>query len=435
MSLFSSLKREQKEAVAILQIGTFLEYFDLMLYLHMAVLLNDLFFPKSDPHNTSLLSAFAFCSTFVFRPFGALIFGYIGDTIGRKSTVIITTMMMAISCVIMANLPTYAQIGIYASWLVTLCRIFQGFSSIGEIIGAEVYITEITKPPIQYFLVALVRVFSIFGTVVALSVASFVIMFGFNWRIAFWIGACIAVIGSIARLRLQETPEFLDMKRRIKTSIENSGHNVLEKSAKTIKNNHLIWKEKIKRKTVLSIFLIYCAYPTCFYFCYMYCGSILKNEFLFTAEQIIHQNLLVSLIQLLIYFLLSFLSQRIPPLKILKIKSFIFLPFLLILPIVLNNVTTSSSILIVQIISVSLVLSEIPAAAILMTYLPIFKRFTYSSFTYALSRAIIYIITSFGLVYLTEWFGHSGLLIIMIPVSLGYLWGVLYFEKLEQGCF
>jgi len=115
MAIFSSLNRHQKEAIGLLQIGTFLEYFDLMLYVHMAVFLNELFFPKTDPHTSALLAAFAFCSTWVLRPFGALIFGWIGDNIGRKSTVVITTMMMALSCVIMASAPTYAQIGIGAA--------------------------------------------------------------------------------------------------------------------------------------------------------------------------------------------------------------------------------------------------------------------------------------------------------------------------------
>lgn len=67
------LTKEQKWAVGLLSIGTFLEYFDLMLYVHMAVLLNELFFPKFDPFIASLLTAFAFCSTFVFRPVGAMI--------------------------------------------------------------------------------------------------------------------------------------------------------------------------------------------------------------------------------------------------------------------------------------------------------------------------------------------------------------------------
>ncbi|MFP3017425.1 MAG: MFS transporter [Candidatus Tisiphia sp.] len=144
-----SLTREQKEAVGLLSIGTFLEYFDLMLYVHMAVLLNELFFEPTDPKTASVMSAFAFCSTYVLRPFGALLFGWIGDNYGRKHTVVITTFMMSISCIAMANLPTYAQIGITASWLVTICRIVQGLSSMGEVVGADIYVIEITKPPIQ----------------------------------------------------------------------------------------------------------------------------------------------------------------------------------------------------------------------------------------------------------------------------------------------
>ncbi|WP_341757768.1 MFS transporter [Candidatus Tisiphia endosymbiont of Ditula angustiorana] len=88
-----SLTREQKEAVGLLSIGTFLEYFDLMLYVHMAVLLNELFFPKYDPHTAAILSGAAFCSTYLLRPFGAIIFGWIGDNIGRKSTVVITILL------------------------------------------------------------------------------------------------------------------------------------------------------------------------------------------------------------------------------------------------------------------------------------------------------------------------------------------------------
>ena len=142
-----------------------------MLYVHMAVLLNELFFPKTDPFTASLISALSFCSIFIFRPFGALIFGYIGDNIGRKNTVVITTFLMATSCIIMANLPTYAQIGITASWLITICRALQGVSSMGEVIGAEIYLTEITKPPIQYAAVSIITVFATIGGCAALTVA------------------------------------------------------------------------------------------------------------------------------------------------------------------------------------------------------------------------------------------------------------------------
>ena len=80
------LSRAHTEAIGLLALGTFLEYFDLMLYIHMAVFLNELFFPVTDPHTATLLSAFVFCTTFIFRPFGALLFGYIGDTIKYKIT-------------------------------------------------------------------------------------------------------------------------------------------------------------------------------------------------------------------------------------------------------------------------------------------------------------------------------------------------------------
>ncbi|XVN40469.1 MAG: MFS transporter [Rickettsia endosymbiont of Argas persicus] len=124
------LTRNQKEAIGLLSIGTFLEYFDLMLYVHMAVLLNELFFPKYDPFVNSLLNAFAFCSTFVFRPVGAIIFGWIGDNIGRKATVIITTGIMALTCIITATLSPYSEIGKAATIVITLCRVAQGISSI-----------------------------------------------------------------------------------------------------------------------------------------------------------------------------------------------------------------------------------------------------------------------------------------------------------------
>lgn len=97
-----SLTRYQKQAISLLSVGTFLEYFDLMLYVHMAVLLNKIFFSPDNPYSVKVLSAFAYCSTFVFRPFGSLLFGWIGDNIGRKPTIIITTIMMSCTCLGMA---------------------------------------------------------------------------------------------------------------------------------------------------------------------------------------------------------------------------------------------------------------------------------------------------------------------------------------------
>ncbi len=423
---FSSLTKNQKESIGLLSVGTFLEYFDLMIYVHMATLLNELFFPKTDPHTASLLQAFAFCSTFIFRPIGALIFGWIGDQISRKSTVVITTTMMAVSCVIMANLPTYSQIGIIASWAITICRIVQGMSSMGELIGAELYLTETTKPPLQYPIVASVAVASVLGAVAALGIASTVLKCGLGWRVAFWIGAIIAIVGAIARTALRETPEFADAKYRLKKS-----YNELNIELKTLENDPIV-NQKASNKMLLFLFSLYCEWPICFYFVYMYCGNILKNTFHYSSEEIIQHNFILSLIQLVSTLLVTILSYKIYPLKIIKTRLTLFLIFILFCPFLLQNITSASHLLLIQILIVSFAGAIPPAAPIFYKHLPIFKRFTYSCFLYALSRALIYVVTSFSIVFLTKYFDHYGFLIIALPVTVLCYFGVCHFEYLEK---
>ncbi len=415
MGIFTSLDKEQKRAVSLLSIGTFLEYFDLMLYVHMAVLLNELFFPKTDPHTASLLAAFAFCTTYIFRPIGALIFGFIGDYVGRRVTVILTIMFMALSCVFMANLPTYAQIGITASWIVTICRIVQGMSSMGELTGAQLYLSELIKPPARYPAVALLA----FASAASLAVASLVSHFGLNWRIIFGVGAIIAIVGAAARVFLRETPDFTEAKRK-STNLH------------TPQQSYAFRKEKkVDYKTLWALFLMDCMWPLCFYLSYMHCGTVLKYSFNYSPEQIIHQNFIVSIVQISTYLLFIFLSYKIYPLKILKIKLFISSAIVISYPYWLNNLHHELHVLLLQCCIIFFAADASPATSVFYKYFPVLKRFTYISFTYALSRAVIYVITSFGLVYLVESFGSWGTLIITIPVFMGYIFGLWHFEQLE----
>ncbi|WP_375332746.1 MFS transporter [Candidatus Tisiphia endosymbiont of Psammoecus bipunctatus] len=426
-----SLTKEQKSAVGLLSIGTFLEYFDLMLYVHMAVLLNELFFPKDDPHTTAIYSATAFCSSFVFRPVGALIFGYIGDNIGRKTTVIITTFIMALSCITMANLPTYAQIGITASWLVTICRILQGMSSMGEVVGAKLYLTESINPPIQYPAVSLVSVFATLGGVVALGIASLVTSYGFNWRIAFWMGAGVALVGTIARRSLRETPEFADAKRQLKKTFQQTS-NVAGIDLKKLENNP-IWQKKADKITVMALFLIECMCPVCFYFTYIYCGNILKTSFGYSAEQVIHQNFIISIFSFLSTLVLTYLSYKIYPLKIAKTLLLIFCLFALACPYLLNNLNSSFDVFLIQLF----VMLFIPTGpdiglSIFYKHFPVFKRFSCASLTFAISRALMYVVPSFSIIYLTEYWHHWGIMIILLPICIGFAFGLFHFEKLEK---
>ena len=423
----TSLTTEQKEAVGLLSIGTFLEYFDLMLYVHMAILMNDLFFPRTDPFTSSLLLAFAFWSTYLLRPFGAIVFGYIGDKIGRKTTVVITTLMMSFACITMVLVKTYEEIGITASIIVTLCRMIQGMSCVGEVSGAELYLTETIKPPVQYPAVTAVTVLSVLGATSALGLASYVTSSDeANWRIAFMIGAFIAVVGFVARTSLKETPDFVDAKRRIKLLLDSNNNDL-----KDSKIYDKIINKKVNIKTTISYFLIRCAWPACFYFVFIHCANLYKTSFGFTANQVIHQNFLVSMCELLMAVFLLLLSRIVYPLKILKAIVCIYSIFILITPYLLSVVSNPSELFYIQLFSGVFALGIIPGSSILYKHFPIFKRFTYTSMLYAFSRIFMYGVTSFGLIYLVKFFGDYGFLILMAPIIIGYVLGLSHFEYLE----
>ncbi|WP_341763521.1 MFS transporter [Candidatus Tisiphia endosymbiont of Beris chalybata] len=421
------LTSKQKEAVGLLSIGTLLEHFDLMLFVHMSVLLNELFFPKVDDRMKALLSATTFCSTFVFRPVAALLFGWIGDNIGRKATVIITTALMAVSCVVMANLPTYAQIGIAASWIMIICRIVQGISTSAELIGAEIYLSEISKPPIQYPIVAMIGCFGVLGISCALGAATLFTSYGLNWRIAFWLGATVAIVGSLARTRLKETPEFVNAKLRIKNKVEK-----IFKTPDLLKEN-IILHDKLNINPGIFYFLVQCSWPVYMYFGYIHCGNLLVSRFGYKAEQVIQQNFSVSLVHLATMLILAAMSYRIYPLKILKTLTIIFGIFSLLCPLLLDKINSPFQLFLIQaFVMIFGPKSDFPASPVFFRNLPVFTRFTQASLAFAISRALIYGITSFGLISLIDYFGNMGLLFILLPVIIGYAIGINYFEKLEK---
>ena len=417
MRIRLGLTRRQKEAIGILQIGTFLEYFDLLLYVHMAVLLNELFFPQTDPHTQALLTAFAFCSIYIMAPVGALVFGYVGDRFGRKIVIIITTSMMAASCLILANLPTYSQIGITSTYMITLCRMLQGMAASSEATGAQIFITEITKPPVQYVAVSTIGISSSIGACTALGLASLVTSSQMGWRTAFLIGALVAVVGAIARFRLFETPEFMQMQMK-------------RKENKIIKQESVV-EDKIAKKTLLAYFLIYCGCPLTFYLAFMYFAPVLKN-FGYTSEKIIVHNFVLCIIATMISTMFATMGYRMHPLKILRARGVGTLVLAVILPMAMVNVSSPPDIFFLQMLILLVGLEPMPADAIFIKYFPVLQRFKYVGLLGSLRMVVMFTGTSFGFVYLNESIGHWGLLVIMVPVTLGFLWGVNHFRKMEK---
>lgn len=411
MSFFPSIKKEHKEAVGLLQIGTFLEYFDLFIYVHLAVLLNDLFFPKTDQRTAALLSAFTFCTTYLFRPIGALLFGYIGDQIGRKAAIIISTTLMSISCFFMCILPTYAEVGLYASFAMIACRILQSFSATGEVIGAEIYLSELIKPPASYQLVSWLYEICTLGSLAALLVTSVILKCNANWRYVFAFGAVVGFSGALARRTLKESPTFL------KANAGNRNHN------RNFRNESM-------RKTSLAFFLIYIGLPLCFYLNYIYFADFLKAVMKYTPEEVIHHNLFLTLFSFIIGVGVILLSKKIHPLKILRIRGTLSLLVFIAIPLLpLTNIYVLTT---AQIALLLFSLETSPAIAIFFLHFPVHQRFTYSSMLYAVSRAVMYVTVSFGLVYLTDYLGHVGIWIIALPVCIGFLWGVDHFTVLEM---
>jgi len=432
--MLSSLSREQKEALGLLQIGTFLEFFDLYLYVHMAVLLNEIFFPKYDPYMTSILAAATFCSTYVFRPIGALIFGRIGDRVGRKATIIITTSMMAVSCIVMANLPTYAQIGATAAWVMIFCRIAQSLSSMGEVVGAEVYLTETIHRPARYPAVAFLEVSANLGALLALGIAFLVTSSGLNWRIAFWAGAAIAIVGAVARRRLRETPDFLEMKRQwLKKGIEEmnlEADSVLGSREGATYN--AAWKEPIRFKTLVSYFSVSCGWPLCMYIVYFYFNPTLKESFGYSPEDIIRHNFFLVVVSLITNIIVTYLSYRIHPLKINKIRGIFGFCLLVSLPFLVTELTSVTQLFLIQASILIMALNDMPSVAVFLRNFPLYRRVTFASLLWSLSRAVMFVITSFGLIYLGNCFGHFGLWIIILPTAFAFLYGINHFKELER---
>ena len=178
----------------------------------------------------------------MLRPIGGFVIGKIGDALGRKFTIMLTTFIMSGTCVVMATLPTYEKIGITASIIMIICRMLQGFSSLGEGMGAIIYMVEALKTPHRYIAVGIIDASGRLGGFFALLIASFALFINFDWRLAFWIGAIIALIGLFARIKLRETPEFVDYQRRMKNKNEIGGTSLLNR------------KVQIDKKAILALF-------------------------------------------------------------------------------------------------------------------------------------------------------------------------------------
>ena len=216
---------EEKKVIFASSLGTVFEWYDFYLYGSLAAIIAKQFFSGLDAGAAFIFALLAFAAGFLVRPFGAIVFGRLGDMIGRKYTFLVTILIMGLSTFIVGILPTYASIGIAAPVILVALRMLQGLALGGEYGGAATYVAEHaphgkrgaytswiqTTATLGLFLSLLV----ILGTRTALGEAAFT---DWGWRIPFLVSILLLGISVWIRLSLSESPAFQKMKAEGKTS-------------------------------------------------------------------------------------------------------------------------------------------------------------------------------------------------------------------------
>ncbi len=206
-------------------VGTVFEWYDFYLYAILAPFFAALFFPPGN-QTAALLGAFgAYAAGFLVRPFGALIFGRIGDMVGRKYTFLVTIVTMGMSTVLVGFMPTYASIGFAAPAILVLLRLAQGLALGGEYGGAATYVAEHAPDEKRGYNTAWIQTTATLGMFLALVVIGLsrttldaATFSNWGWRISFWGSIPLLLISIYIRLKLQESPVFQRMKTSGKRS-------------------------------------------------------------------------------------------------------------------------------------------------------------------------------------------------------------------------
>ena len=221
----SDFKREEKRVIFASSLGTVFEWYDFYLYATLAPFFAALFFPKGND-TAALLSAFAtYAAGFLVRPFGALVFGRIGDIVGRKYTFLITIICMGGATFAVGLLPTYDKIGWLAPILLVTLRLVQGLALGGEYGGAATYVAEHAAEHRRGYDTSWIQTTATLGFFLALVI---ILLCRTNmdakdfadwgWRLPFLVSLVLLLFSVYIRLKLEESPVFLKIKSEGKTS-------------------------------------------------------------------------------------------------------------------------------------------------------------------------------------------------------------------------
>ncbi|MEU9973522.1 glycine betaine/L-proline transporter ProP [Streptomyces sp. NPDC051014] len=204
-----------RRAVKAAALGNAMEWFDFGVYSYIAVTLGKVFFPSGNP-TAQLLSTFgAFAAAFLVRPIGGMVFGPLGDRVGRQKVLAVTMIMMAAGTFAIGLIPSYATIGVGAPVLLLAARLVQGFSTGGEYAGASTFIAEYAPDKKRGFFGSWLEFGTLAGYIGGAGLVTLMTallsdndLTSWGWRIPFLIAGPMGIIGLYLRMRLEETPAF-----------------------------------------------------------------------------------------------------------------------------------------------------------------------------------------------------------------------------------
>jgi MFS family permease len=206
-------------------VGTLIEWYDFYIFGSLAVILSEQFFPQTNPTAAFLSTLATFAAGFIVRPFGAIVFGWFGDIVGRKYTFMVTLILMGGSTFAIGLIPGYNTIGIWAPLLVLLLRLLQGLALGGEYGGAATYVAEHAPAAQRGFYTSFIQTTATLGLFVSigviLAVREYMGIAAFSewgWRIPFLLSALLVAVSVVIRLKMKESPLFSKIKAEGKIS-------------------------------------------------------------------------------------------------------------------------------------------------------------------------------------------------------------------------
>lgn len=222
----SGEKRKIWQVIAASSVGTLIEWYDFYIFGSLATILATKFFPEENPTAAFLSTLALFAVGFVVRPFGAIVFGRLGDLVGRKFTFLLTLLLMGGSTFLIGLVPSYETIGVWAPVIVCLLRLAQGLALGGEYGGAATYVAEHSPDNRRGYYTSWIQTTASLGLFVSLGVilGTRFSMSGdqfaeWGWRIPFLLSIVLVTVSYFIRIRLKESPLFAKLKAEGKTSV------------------------------------------------------------------------------------------------------------------------------------------------------------------------------------------------------------------------